>query len=445
MSKLTTILLVTILIIVICACIVNSARLFCHKCPEIQILYLPRGALRSSNTRAMVNKTTVPAASLTNAVPRALRTSDAGNTGVHLFGLDGMPKSWVFVLKMGVARTNCVKFIHGTHTGYRCNYFYADSDAPRLVMVSNPLIDDETGPLYRTWMQCTTPSNGYMSWNDENATIHAGGSNPGPISAHSKGFIVYDEAGGVYCNHSCPNWPYNGRDAGSFTSASWDESAPGLYTSLSQHFMLISMDAATMDGMAPVIQSVSPDIYIADSGLVSSATMPLMTAFIANVNNKYHNVVRDKCIVPKQSRGTPANPPTLAQSVRYDILVGGTPVTIYGKSGCANYDYYKYLADQGVCDGHMTVWTFCSPPCILDAEGVTQFNSKPVASSTCIDAAANNWTTNHSKLTVCDSPMSDSIIAAGWNHAPSQLARGSIFVNFHAKEIADQLRCMFAM
>jgi hypothetical protein len=284
-----------------------------------------------------------------------------------------------------------------------------------------------------------------MSWNDENATIHAGGTYPGPISAHSKGFIVYDEAGGVYCNHSCPNWPYNGRDAGSFTSASWDESAPGLYTSLAQHFMLISMDAATMDGMAPVIQSVSPDIYIADSGSVSSATMPLMTAFIANVNNGYSNVVRDKCIVPEQSRGTPANPPSLAQSVQYDILVGGTPVTIYGKSGCANYDYYKHLADQGVCDGHMTVWTFCSPPCILDAEGVTQFYSKPVASSTCIDAAANNWTSNHSKLTVCDSPMSDSIIAAGWNHAPSQLIRGSIFVIFHAKEIADQLRCMFAM
>ena len=79
MSRLATILLSIIILIIVCACILNAVRSIyqpCYlNCPQEMVL-------RARGTRTDV---------LTDT-----------STGVHLFGLDGMPKSWVFVLKMGV-------------------------------------------------------------------------------------------------------------------------------------------------------------------------------------------------------------------------------------------------------------------------------------------------------------------------------------------------------
>lgn len=379
---------------------------------------------------------------------------------IQVIGMDGKPKEWVFILKTGkdTTKLNCesIKSPAGIGNPVNCKYFYADNKNPSL-RVADENIVSKNGSLYYTWSQCMNPGAGYINWNDESYNIKAGGASGGD-PAHDKGWIIYDNNGGVFCNHSCPAWPYHDADAipnddawmslGAHDSHHPEKGKnPGTISDLAQHFFMASMDASSIDGMAKIIETAAPNFVLAIPSEKPNNNVQLLNKLSDSVNdardsgkNWTNSSMGLKCKVPEFSEGNPQNPPDIAQFSTYNVHLGKTPLTIYGKSGCWKQNPWSKIKELD-CEDNITLYTFCIPKCFGTAgggpaaEGVNEYTGLGKGSEF---EEIGDWKKNHSKIGYCG----DNIFAGGWNNASSQLKRGSIFISFNNKFLSDSLRLL---
>ena len=166
-------------------------------------------------------------------------------------GIDGTPKDWVFLIKLGKGGDNCKKknssppssssaSSSGTtatttppslgYEDYECGVLYADSDNQTLQSIPGT-IHDPSGPLYQTWSRgALNPDNAYTIWNDQSGPTKVPPFGNG-IAAHDKGFLLYNNISGILGQHSCPNWLYSPSNQFRSPETFYNVSRPGMFAS----------------------------------------------------------------------------------------------------------------------------------------------------------------------------------------------------------------------
>ena len=155
-------------------------------------------------------------------------------------GLDGTPKDWVFLIKLGKGGDNCEKkkssppsssssSSSATTEDYECGVLYADSDNQTLQSIPGT-IHDPSGPLYQTWSRgALNPDNAYTIWNDQSGPTKVPPFGAG-IAAHDKGFLLYNNISGILGQHSCPNWLYSPSNHFRSPETFYNVSRPGMFS-----------------------------------------------------------------------------------------------------------------------------------------------------------------------------------------------------------------------
>ena len=174
-------------------------------------------------------------------------TTISATTILTPIGIDGTPKDWVFLIKLGKGGDNCEKknsspppsssptsATTGTtalpslgYEDYECGVLYADSDNQTLQSIPGT-IHDPSGPLYQTWSRgALNPDNAYTIWNDQSGPTKVPPFGNG-IAAHDKGFLLYNNISGILGQHSCPNWLYSPSNHFRSPETFYNVSRPGM-------------------------------------------------------------------------------------------------------------------------------------------------------------------------------------------------------------------------
>ena len=335
-----------------------------------------------------------------------------GSSTMSINGLDGKPKKWIFMLKLGRGGDNCT----GEDSVYSCNFLYADDENPSIQYVTKFQVDSEISenPVYQFYTLCT--KNKFVTWNDQGSIDSCSGASGW---AHDKGGIVYNSSKtkGVYLQSSNPNWGFF--DKGFLESG--DASHPGIQTYLAQHFFFLQLDSETdIDNLV---------------SLMNLANVCIMAGSIPG----FAPCLKDKTC-SDEYKSLPVNGLTMvAKSV-------GTP----------GDDVWGYL-NKNICgDSGITVLSFCSPKCPAgNSESQSKINGVTDVLNT-HHKDSDDWSvlnldcdlkfsafhSNHSKIGVCDHHYK--VIVGGNNHSTgSQGPRGGLFVVIDDQSLARDLQCLF--
>ena len=346
---------------------------------------------------------------------------------------------WILQIKLGVGGENC-KSADGV---YSCRYLYASSTEPQLKLITKTTADQpvSTNPSYQFYQ--SAQNHDFVSWNDQGAAIggdpHTCTGNTG--AAHDKGSVVYDANGGVYLQSSNPQWGFWNQgflnscdiDGGECLkhAATRDDPHrtspihPGLQTNLAQHMLFVKIPSA--------------------SDLASMAEL-MSNANLCQIEGSLPGFTPCSGSCPKNR-----------DYMQKDI---GKVSIIAKPRGTETTDVWAYLNQKECGSGGIHVMSFCIPPCPGDAPGVTDVHNarnsvSSIMNTDCgLPADANDakgnplkihsFKQNHSKIGVCDSPSSDTVIIGGNNHAPhSQGPRGGLFVVIKNNDLANTFRCLF--
>jgi hypothetical protein len=321
-----------------------------------------------------------------------------------VYGIDGKPKQWVFILKLGEGGNNCER----AGEAYHCKYLYADNTNQTLQLVPSNISDkDSSNPLYNTWAQAK--SNSFVSWNDDPHNWGASSDHASPM-AHDKGWVIYNKNGGVLCAHSCPNW-------GMQTEFLPNQSkTPGIETDLAQHFFLLQLSASDLPTVASLMNQANVTV---NEGSFPGYVGPKSQLHPGLLEKKVNGVT---------------------------IVAKGSGPSFDG------YDIYSALRNEYCNSAQMKVYSFCSPPCPLGVgqskdpiNNIIDVSNDTGGLSTKCQLNFDEFKKNHSKIAVCDSSNSDIVILGGNNHSiNSQGERGGLFIVLKSAQIANQLRCLFS-
>jgi hypothetical protein len=326
---------------------------------------------------------------------------------INIFGLDGQPKNWILMVKLGSGGNNCSL----SGKAFSCNFLYADSSSPSLQMVNSFTADSKNSknPAYQLYQ--LSRNNKWVSWNDGGSKSCNGASG----YAHDKGIIVYNNNEGIYCQHSNPNWGFFDTD---FLDGGG--STPGIQTELAQHMLFIKL--ATPSDISNIVN------------LMNQANVCLLGGSINGFN---------PCV----------NSGSCSSSYLQKTING---ITIVAKpKGSKGDDVWSYLKSNYCGNSNMDVGTYCSPICPLgngqsknSVNGIVDIKNSHAGSSffnTTCNLKFDSFSANHSKIGVCVSSNSDVVIIGGNNHSTeSQGPRGGLFVILKNKNLASDFRCLFA-
>ncbi len=337
--------------------------------------------------------------------------------GCSALGLDAATgelvyRDWVFIIKTWEekGKKNCVaeedKYV------FDCRYLYADSVNPSFRVIgsveerSGILDERRPNPVAAVIELIQRQGNGHVMWNDQGSCgTHeshgkpkackglGGGRYPNASSAgngwktaHSKGYLGICSGGGVYVNHSNPHFPVIDKK-GPMTVGSESEHS-GLSSNLSQHFLMISLDTASLDGFARLLQTIAPAIQaMKEPASLDGATYPLLSAFFdgadksARVRRATGSQAWSTDIFGKAGKGStmksqaleqdaslawstgdPEEPPAVAAVARYDYTSNGplpTRFSTWAKTPMYQFDWTEHvLAPELQCD--LLVYSFHS-------------------------------------------------------------------------------------
>lgn len=239
---------------------------------------------------------------------------------------------WMVIMKPGQA-DDCV--LDGDKTKYR--YGLLDSRMAQdknLFQWSKTGIADKDSPVMKTLMSCNK-NTGYIAWNDQSITkprYQFGGTNVGgstafncwqipvkenfdwpstlggcinklpnnkkcySLDAHDKGWVLFDDYGGVLCLHTNPNWPYG---TGGGLPAKYDsdtmavvhdkatDQKSGISTGNGQQLCFVYISRKKLDNFLPI--------------LLSTSQVGFQDSYIApNLQKKYPNITKLMKMVYKQ-------------------------------------------------------------------------------------------------------------------------------------------------
>ena len=349
-------------------------------------------------------------------------------------GVDGLPKDWVFIIKLGKGGDNCEKLLpteasslSNTNIGYEdyeCGMLYADANNQTLRYIPGT-IHDTTGPLYKTWSQgALDKAVAYQVWNDQSGPTKIPSFGSG-IAAHDKGFLLYNNESGVLGQHTCPNWLYSYSNNFRSPETFYNTSRPGGDASTySQTFLLVSLKNRTdINAVRQMIARENARLFYLDVGTTNRNLFPT-----------YHE--------PIQPIST-ASPSAVPIHRMFE-----SSLFVYTKHRSEHYDYWEYFTTT-FCSAQSKsqVWTYveCGAG-ILKSTHITDYN--------CYEPEANrygqgfqfgksNWYPNHMKVGYCLSDDDPIVAIAGWNHKKTQLVRGSLFVVLRSKELHDSFKRLF--
>lgn len=336
-------------------------------------------------------------------------------TDLNVYGIDGNPKEWILLVKLGEGGQNCKTCGDNCHS---CHYLYADSSNSNLRLINDHAINDanEQNPLYKTWSQAK--NNNFVSWNDgqENWTGTPKHSCNGTSGwAHDKGFVIYNQNQAVYCQHSCPNWGFKNY----WTSPPEAKEMPGIQTHLAQHFFLMKLNSKEeIDKLVKVMNYANVCVNegkIDNFVKFGGTTLPKTFLNLEKVNINGIEIVA-------KGRGEPGN----------DIW------------GSLQQDY---------CNKQNKIynWSFCVPRCpqgnkestdsINNVVDVMNFRKNGL-NTNCENLKFDQFKSNHCKIGVCEN--NDTVIIGGNNHSIlSQGPRGGLFIVLHNKQLAMAFKCLF--
>ena len=339
--------------------------------------------------------------------PKGVPTK-GGMGPININGLDGTPKDWIFMLKLGTGGANCTV----NNGAYSCHFLYADNENPTLKLVTELTVDaaDPKNPVYQYYQLCQ--NNSFVTWNDQGSAKSCAG-----VSgyAHDKGGIVYNSQEGIYCQSSNPNWGFF--DQGFLNAGTANH--PGIQTNLAQHFLFVKLNNQT-----DITNMVA---------LMNQANVCIMAGHIDGFNTC---IVSGKC---------PSD--YLSKSV-------GSVTVIAKPKGVSGDDAWGELNKMQCSTAGMHVLSFCTPACPLgNGQPTTSINgivdvqndhhtSGSVLNTTCSGLTFDKFALNHSKIGTCDS--NNKIIVGGNNHSTgSQGPRGGLFVVIDNQELSAGLKCLF--
>lgn len=336
-------------------------------------------------------------------------------------GVDGLPKDWVFLIKLGKGGDNCKQVQSPTshYEDFECGMLYADAQNQTLRQIAGT-VHDPTGPLYRTWSQgALDPQVAYQVWNDQSGPTDLPPLGNG-ISAHDKGFLMFNNDSGILCQHTCPHWLYSSSNHFRSAATFYNHNHPGGdATTYSQTFLLIALKSLTdVNAIRKMIARENAHLFFADFGTVNKKLFPVFTE-------------------PNQpvSRTAPAVP-------IHDLF--GSSVSLFAKHRNEHYDYWAYYTDTFCPASKSQVWTYveCGPG-ILKSANVIDYNCNSRANRYGQGSrfGKSNWYPNHMKVGYC---LAEEVVGiAGWNHKASQLLRGSLFAVIRSKQLHDSFSKLF--
>lgn len=336
------------------------------------------------------------------------RSPTRSPTPININGLDGTPKDWIFMLKLGTGGANCTI----NNGAYSCHFLYADSENPTVKLVTEFTVDstDPKNPAYQFYQLCQ--NNTFVTWNDQGSIKSCAGASG---YAHDKGGIVYNSQEGIYCQSSNPNWGFFDKgflDAGT-------ASHPGIQTGLAQHLLFVKLNSQT-----DISNMVS---------LMNQANVCIMDGHIDGFNT---------CIVSGKCTGD-----YLSKNI-------GSLTVIAKPKGIIGDDAWGQL-NKMYCGGvGMHVLSFCTPDCPLGTGKPTtsingiidvkndRNNPKSILNTTCTGLSFDSFSSNHSKIGSCDN--NNKVIVGGNNHSTAtQGARGGLFVVIDNQKFSDGIKCLF--
>ena len=340
--------------------------------------------------------------------PSSVLASSEPLREIDINGLDGKPKQWILMVKLGSGGTNCENDDDGR---YSCNFLYADNENQSIKYVTEFYVDSENSknPAYQLYQ--LSKNNKFVSWNDGGSKSCSGASG----WAHDKGILAFDKGKtqGVYCQHSNPNW---GNFNTGFT-ASGDAGNSGLQTSLAQHMLFVKL--STKDDIDNIVS------------LMNQANVCILDGSI----DGYNPCVRSKTCIDEY----------LTKEI------GGLTMIAKPK-GERGDDAWSQVNINECEDEGMQVWSFCVPGCPLGNDGsrdpinqirdVTNDNSIGSDLKTTCGMDFSEFHSNHSKIGTCDT--NNKVIIGGNNHStPSQGSRGGIFVVIDSSKLSEDFKCLF--
>ena len=335
---------------------------------------------------------------------KSLRAVSSGET-ININGLDGKPKKWILMVKLGSGGKNC----KGT-SAYSCHFLYADNENQNLKHVTEFYVDSENSknPAYQLYQLCI--NNNFVSWNDGGGKSCSGTSG----WAHDKGIVAYNNTQGVYCQHSNPNW---GNFNTGFTD-SGEAGHSGLETSLAQHMLFVKL--SSKDDIDNIVS------------LMNQANVCLLDGSIDGF---------EACI---KSKNCPDGYLTKQ--------IGGLTMIAKPK-GEKGDDAWSELSNMQCNSDGMQVWSFCTPHCPLGNDGSLEpinnirdvsndpYNEKSDLNTNC-GMDFSEFGSNHCKIGTCDA--NNKVIIGGNNHStPSQGPRGGIFVVIDSVKLSEDFKCLF--
>ena len=358
------------------------------------------------------------------------------STDLSPLGIDGQKKDWVLLIKLGNGGNNC-KQRQGEQQGknqnqnqnqnyqgedYECGQLYADSTNQTLRHIPNT-VHDPNGPLYKSWSQgALDPSVAYQVWNDQSGKANVPPLGPG-ISAHDKGFLLFNNESGLLCTHTCPHWLYSA--SGRFRSPStfYNTTRPGGdASSYSQSFLLIALQNLThVNAVRKMIARENAHLFYSNVGTTNIDLFP-----------KY----------PEVNQPVSTTVPTVPMHALFN-----STLILFTKHRNEHYDYWAYFTETfcGPKAPESLVWTYvkCPSTGILTSSIVTDYNcytrnNRYGQGST---FGVSNWYPNHMKVGYC---LKENVVAiAGWNHKKTQLLRGSMFAVIRSTELHDSFHQLF--
>ena len=359
--------------------------------------------------------------------PNDLSPNELPTTDLSPIGIDGKSKDWVFLIKLGKGGNNCKKikgkknFDDNNFKGedYECGILYADSANQTLRHISGT-IHDLNLPLYQSWRNALDPSVAYQVWNDQSGRSNVPPLGPG-ISAHDKGFLLFNNNSGLLCTHTCPHWLYSSsnrfRDAATF----YNTSDPGGDASTySQTFLLVALKNRTdVNIVRKMIARENAHVFYSNFGKVNKDFFP-------------------DYLEPNQPISTQFPTPPL--HVMFD-----SSVILFTKQRNEHYDYWNFFTET-FCKEKSMVWTYvlCASG-ILTSTNITNYNcyARNDRYGQGSEFGVSNWYPNHMKVGYCIENQVVSV--AGWNHKKSQLLRGSMFVVIRSKQLHESFSRLFPL
>lgn len=279
------------------------------------------------------------------------------------------------------------------------NYAYMDSST--ALRKSSHTMDSAESSVSTTIMQMHNSGISHIIFNDE----PVGKAKSGAPNAHSKGLLLWNEAGGVWLTHSLPKFP----DA-SATSASglYKEAASGY----GQSFLCITLTASEIHKLAPVFAITRPTIYSSKFASKESEFQDLDDL----TKHKWNKADMTKTV-----------------SIRSK---GGESFTFYGKAGAwgVGKDLYRDLVAPAVGSLKMEGWRHgvgvwdaaCGKDEVLDV--------------TAVSFPGQDWSTmsDHSKWAVSES--GSTFCVGDLNRADGQDKRGGATVCIESSKLAGEMR-----